>query len=806
LEACYNLSDMFLPAISLLSSFGRLPAAEMRGIIWILPVLLTICAGFAIWKLQRWDVHYTLTEIKWFIFLALLVFPLSFLTFKPFDGQLLTLSGESAQPVVMVLSALPILLAVGLVGPMPAMILGVGTGLVQFLRLGQDPMAIFFYASLGLAFAWMLARKKSMWHSDWKQHTAMLVVWSYLLSVAVLIVTQFTHALIYSERSVLVILEQILVLAVSHLPEVLLSSMIVWAFVYWLNSDWHPADFIKSLPSSNPFDRVMERIQELTNGDYEEQIAPAVLSGNEKALFMALEKLRANLQTRNDAQARLLSLDPSHYSREGYDLVLSSILRAALTRDASSARLILLEKTAESRRGEMRLRLGQGENTRLYAYLDTLIIEKIGEQDQLILSDLKVDQYFGLTSGTPHPQSIAALQLRDNGNAQGVLWVGFDQNHWFDQEDIQFYQQLAYRASAALSTKEQFSKVQDEKGWLSLAFNAFPDPVLLVDRDGLVQFSNLAANGASEKGEALLSRKGKDVRIVNEKLNIFLSKDKKSTEIKTLQLDGNKTYEVLRFPFQGDQEKQGEVVLLRDTSWLQKLNNQKNEFVSNISHDLRAPLWLMKGHTKLLSNIGKLSPEQQKYVEKIDAGIDTMTRLVDKVLNLERLDGDGLLVYTRFNIQDTIDETIKMLGVQAQQKKISLNVDYGGLKTPYISADQVMVQQALYNLIENAIKFSPRGESVLVSAERDSSWMHIAVRDNGKGIAPLDQPKIFTRFFHVDDDLTYENRGQGLGLAIVKSVAEKHGGNVSVKSTLGEGSTFYLDLPLHKIEPKKLDK
>jgi len=110
-----------------------------------------------------------------------------------------------------------------------------------------------------------------------------------------------------------------------------------------------------------------------------------------------------------------------------------------------------------------------------------------------------------------------------------------------------------------------------------------------------------------------------------------------------------------------------------------------------------------------------------------------------------------------------------------------------------------MVQQALYNLIENAIKFSPRGESVLISAERDSSWMHLSVKDNGKGIAPLDQPKLFTRFFHVDDDLAYENRGQGLGLAIVKSVADKHGGNVSVKSTLGEGSTFYLDLPLHRI-------
>ncbi len=699
----------------------------------------------------------------------------------------------------MLLSALPVFLAVGLVGPLPAVILAAGTGLVQYFRLGQDPMVIFFYASLGITFAWILAREKSLWHSDWKQHTVMQVVWSFLLSTAVIVLTQFTHALIYSERSVLVILEQILILAVSHVPEVLISSAMVWAFVYWLNSDWHPKDFIKAHPSTNPFDRVLERIQELTKGEYEQQIPPAVLSGNEKALFMALEKLRANLQTRNDTQARLLSVDPSHYSREGFDLMLSSILRAALTRDASSARLILLDKSPESRRGEMRLRLGQGENTRLYAYLDTLIIDKIGDQDQLILSDLKVDQYFGLTSGTPHPQSIAALQLRGSGDAQGVLWVGFEQNHWFDQEDIQFYQQLAYRASAALNTKAQFSKVQNDKGWLSLAFNAFPDPILVMDKDGQIQFSNTAALAASSKGEALIGKKDGAVRVANEKLKSFLSEDKKSAELKTLQLDGNKTYDVLRFPLEGDQDRQGEVVLLRDTSWLQQLNNQKNEFVSNISHDLRAPLWLMKGHTKLLSNIGKLSTEQRKYVEKIDAGIDTMTRLVNKVLNLERLDGDGLLVYTSFSIQETIDDTIKLLGVQAQQKKISLNVDYGGLKTPYISADQVMVQQALYNLIENAIKFSPRGESVLISAERDSSWMHIAVKDNGKGIAPLDQPKLFTRFFHVDDDLAYENRGQGLGLAIVKSVADKHGGNVSVKSKLGEGSTFYLDLPLHKI-------
>ena len=195
----------------------------------------------------------------------------------------------------MLLSVLPVFLAVGLVGPLPAVILAACTGLVQYLRLGQDPMVIFFYASLGITFAWILAREKSLWHSDWKQHTVMQVVWSFLLSTAVIVLTQFTHALIYSERSVLVILEQILILAVSHVPEVLISSAMVWAFVYWLNSDWHPKDFIKARPSTNPFDRVLERIQELTKGEYEQQIPPAVLSGNEKALFMALEKLRANL-------------------------------------------------------------------------------------------------------------------------------------------------------------------------------------------------------------------------------------------------------------------------------------------------------------------------------------------------------------------------------------------------------------------------------------------------------------------------------------------------------------------------------
>ena len=734
---------------------------------------------------------------RWLYILFLLILPFLFAVVRPFDGEVLGFFGEIISPVVPLLSLVPLMIAIGTLGPLIGILLGVVTGLAQILALGQDLSAVLFYPGMSLLFA-ILINETPEDTSNWRTVLSKLFE-AGMLSLPFWMLWQFNLAFVHGLRDVILILSQAIFLWVTHLPELLISGAALYLFMRFLKEEWTPKKFLIDQGSGSIFNAVIMQINELSKGNFDFRSQARPRTNGEKAIFDSLENLRQSLQMRTDTQSRLLSVDPTHYSREGYDLVMASILRAALTRDASSARIVLLEAAPQSRKPEMRLRTGQGEQTRNYAYLDTLILEKMADQEQLVLSNIKIDQYFGLTPGTPYPQALIALQLSGEASSQGILWVGFEQNHWFDQEDILFYQQLAYRASAALSTKEQISKVQNEKGWLNLAFDAFSDPILIINKDGQILFSNSAANAASDKGEALFGKKGSEVRIVNEKLNSLLSKDKKSGELKPLQLDGNKTYEVLRFPFQQDQEKQGEVVLLRDTSWLQKLNSQKNEFVSNISHDLRAPLWLMKGHTKLLSNIGKLSPEQRKYVEKIDAGIDTMTRLVDKVLNLERLDGDGLLVYNTFSIQETIDDTIKLLGVQAQQKKISLNVDYGGLKSPNISADQVMVQQALYNLIENAIKFSPRGESVLISVERDASWMHVAVKDNGKGIAPLDQPKLFTRFFHVDDDLAFENRGQGLGLSIVKSVADKHGGNVSVKSTLGEGSTFYLDLPLHRI-------
>ena len=167
-------------------------------------------------------------------------------------------------------------------------------------------------------------------------------------------------------------------------------------------------------------------------------------------------------------------------------------------------------------------------------------------------------------------------------------------------------------------------------------------------------------------------------------------------------------------------------------------------------------------------------------------------------MSLEQLDNEEALHYSTFGIKDLIDESINMVNVPAHQRKVTIETDLSGLKVGNISADRVMLQQALFNLVENAVKFSNRGDTVLISGSTDEEMLHLAVQDRGKGIAPLDQPKLFTRFFHVDEDDRFGTGGQGLGLSIVKSVAIRHGGNVSVRSQLGEGSTFYLDLPLRR--------
>lgn len=803
--ACYNFEIMigsYLHQFNFAFNSG-LNEVDLNPFALVFPVLLVLVFTFLISKFVKKEALTGFIKNRWFYILSLVLLPFVFANVQPFDGEVLGFRGTYYAPVMSLLIATPVILVVGTIGPAASVIVGVFASLTQFFLLKQDFSVLLFYPSLGLCFA-ILLNETPEDTTHWRTNLSKLFE-TMMLTLPFWTLYQFNLAFVYGSRDVIAVLTHSIFLWINHLPELLLAGVVLYFFTRYLAAEWKPKSFMKESGYSNVFTSAAEQINQLSKGNYDQIIASNPRTIGEKVVFDSLESLRKSLQVRTDTQSRLLSLDPSHYSREGYDLVMSSILRAALTRDASAARLILLETASANSKPEMRLRLGQGENTRNYAYLDVMILEKIADQDQLVLSDIKVDQYFGLTPGTPYPKSIVALQLEGNENSRGVLWVGFEQSRWFSDEEIDFYKELAFRAAASLNTKEQISKIRTEKTWLNEVLNSIPDPIFVIDSKSDIVFQNLASLDISNSDENFRNS-GK--HIAQKTLVDLVQRHKSAVEKeKTIKIGSDKEYRVEIYPVKLEGKDNGTIIYLKDNQWITQANKEKNEFVSNISHDLRSPLKLMSGYTRLIKHIGNLSDQQIILVNRLETGIDDMRRLVSKVLDLERLDTHIGLMYTTFDIKDMVNETIDMLEVQAQQKKISVNTDFGLIKAPYISADRVLLQQAVYNLIENAIKFSPRGETVLIKAEKDASWMHLMVKDHGKGIAPLDQSRIFNRFFHMDDEHNFENRGQGLGLSIVKSIAEKHGGSVNVESKLGAGSIFYLDIPLHRLDGlKKLDK
>jgi signal transduction histidine kinase len=240
----------------------------------------------------------------------------------------------------------------------------------------------------------------------------------------------------------------------------------------------------------------------------------------------------------------------------------------------------------------------------------------------------------------------------------------------------------------------------------------------------------------------------------------------------------------------------GRVCILRDVTQLKEIDTLKSDFVSTVSHDLRSPLTLMRGYATMLEMAGDLNEQQKGYTRMIVQGVDNMAKLVNNLLDLGRIDfGVGLQVES-IPVLDILERVTSSLQMQAKQKQISLGVELPKDLPHAIEADPALLQQALYNLVENALKYTPEKGVVTVRLETDNSALIFAVEDTGIGIPGSDLPRLFEKFYRGTNREALAKRGTGLGLAIVKSIAERHGGKVWVESELGKGSTFYLLVPL----------
>lgn len=223
----------------------------------------------------------------------------------------------------------------------------------------------------------------------------------------------------------------------------------------------------------------------------------------------------------------------------------------------------------------------------------------------------------------------------------------------------------------------------------------------------------------------------------------------------------------------------------------------KNEFLANVSHELRTPLNAILGFSEILATnlYGVLNPKQAEYIQDIRvSGIHLMS-MINEILDISKIEANAMkLVRSNFYISRALDEVVNILEPLARKKSITLNKIMDEDFEVY--ADYQKIQQILYNLVNNAIKFSPEEGNVDIEALFEGNTFSIKVHDNGIGIDEKYHGKIFAKFVQLDSAYTKKESSTGLGLTITKELVELHGGKISLMSEVNNGSTFIVSIPL----------
>lgn len=534
--------------------------------------------------------------------------------------------------------------------------------------------------------------------------------------------------------------------------------------------------------------------EKIAGGQLSVPIRPVKDSDEIGQLSHAFEKMRGALKNRMDELNSLVEVSQGVASSLAIQEALKPILDAALGEDACAARIIV-ESENDGDSGAI-TGYGTGPCSEAYAYLDDQISELTRAQGQLVIGNLQRGRVLSFPPEKNHPAALVAIPLQSEEEEHGVLWVAYDTARDFTDEEIRFIKTLAGEAVLASSNTRLYDSAALGRQRLEAVLSATPDPMLVIDQKARLILMNPAARELAGTQETTLV--GKQVREVfpQEELRKLLTAVGEEQVSKEIQYPDGRMFYATLSPVLLDGKQVGKACLLRDVTRFKELDGLKTEFVATVSHDLRSPLLTARGYASMLSMVGELNEQQKNYLQKILDGIDDMSELVNDLLDPDRLKGGKTLKVETVEIGALVKDVVETLRQQAVQKKIELQVDLGTNETKQIKADPALLERALYNLVENAIKYAPVSGRAGLVVKADREHVTFQVNDNGNGIAPLDLPHIFDRP-PFEEGGTDSSR-TSWGLSIVKTIAERHGGKVWVESQLGQGSTFYLELPLER--------
>jgi two-component system phosphate regulon sensor histidine kinase PhoR len=358
--------------------------------------------------------------------------------------------------------------------------------------------------------------------------------------------------------------------------------------------------------------------------------------------------------------------------------------------------------------------------------------------------------------------------------------------------------------------RNKIEEISKEKGTLQTILKGMAEGVLVVDeKNHIIMINDTLRTLFSPSTEVVDKTPLELIRHAELEgaIHKAIREGKNSSFELTLPTSLGKIFEVNVvgiLPLLEEEQKEGHgmrgaIAVFHDISRLKELEKVRQDFVANVSHELRTPLTTIKGYTETLLDGALREEVAPQFLQVIQKHADRLAKIVEDLLTLSKVESKEFqLKKEKLHLSELIDDVLEFVKEVAEKKKISIDT----VPVPpslTIEGDRNILEQVLFNLLDNAIKYGREGGKITLSAvQKNQSEIEISIRDNGIGIPKEDLPRIFERFYRVDKGRSQELGGTGLGLSIVKHLIQAHGGRVWAESRLGEGSTFYFTLPAHR--------
>jgi signal transduction histidine kinase len=413
---------------------------------------------------------------------------------------------------------------------------------------------------------------------------------------------------------------------------------------------------------------------------------------------------------------------------------------------------------------------------------------KHGEGD--VIYDTRQDSRWVVYDDQPYDvRSVIGTPLRRRQRIMGVLTLVHDEPNKFRSADLPLLNAIAGQAAIALENAQLFKETEQERRKLSAIINSTQDAVLVTTPEN----KTLLLNPAAQEMLGLNSNPWENKPLAEltnntDLLKLFMPDAPSMGEVPLP--DGRIMWaSVTKIP------DMGRVTVLRDISAFKALDKLKRDFVTAFTHDLRTPLATVKGYIELVRMDGVVTDRQEEDLAGITRAANMMKSLLEDLLELSRLERLEELTREKVSLQEMVQATVNGMKSLAEAKEIDFIWDDQPTETLMVEGNSVLLCRAVGNLLDNAIKYTPKGGRVNIQLSQNNDQALIAVIDNGPGIRAKDLPRVFEKFYRARPELD-DVPGTGLGLAIVKTIVEQHGGQVWVESQPDMGSSFTLALPL----------